>query len=268
MKSPSRCFSNFQEFTTGCPRKLWNLKVAKTPQAPSWHASIGTFYHAVLADLFAPEEKKLGTLQAVLAECQKRESWFQQLDDDQLVIQAGTLMRRLLASGLLAGLKPRTAESWARDLNPAAKYVTRLDLLSDTTPLLDWDGRIVGWEAEPCVIDWKVIFSKDGRSRSSMKSAQLAMECIDAGVTRGMFVEIPYEAKFPLNLISGRFSPSELRQWDETFQRTFAEMEALGVEEDAFELSPTSNPLCSSKWCQFWQTCPGGAKRPRMGAFD
>lgn len=260
----TRSFTNYEEFTNGCERRLFYRKVRKVVEPASHYLAIGSFYHAVLAvhmDAHMIVVTSRQAIETLLGAEQAKPGWAQDASDAQLVDEAVSAVERV-SKQLRPALRPTHVEAWSRDINPAAKYTAKLDLVSSRSPVVNEDGEVVGALDEPCVVDWKVNFGpRPKRSReSAANSAQLALYCLEAGVKRAFFVEIPRSPALPIAVLGAEYDDYTLARWRRHFDEQFAAMESRGAGEAAWKLASPSFPLCSPKWCPFWKVCPGGGQ--------
>lgn len=242
-------FSALDQFLN-CERQFYFARILKLEREPSHYLAIGGLGHEVLADAAIGNRVDV---RSKLARHKELTEWKSDVPDDVLVRQLETILERVRKE-VLPYLDVAAVEQWYR-----TPYLAKIDLLSNTTPLVDAHGKIVGKVTKPCVIDWKFKFSSRSRrdQESTDHSAQLALYCLQTGADTAAFVEIPREGG-PTHTLVTNFSAYDLVYWRRYLDSQFAAVASRGEEEAAYRLAPAGHPLCRPQFCTFWRRCPGG----------
>lgn len=242
-----------------CERKFYYAKVAKLPEPPSLHLCVGSLYHAVI-EHWAREEGISGSdIELLIARAKGAPDWvdpgisdkdlYEELLAGVLKVGEGVIEKLPVAPG--PGGSPRV-EEWGK------RYTCKIDYVSTHTPVVE-SGRLVDTKPGLCVLDWKTVGGRRRRTPADAdNSAQLALYCIETGAHNAAFVEIPRDGG-PLNIVAAEFDDDTLRRWATFLDAQFAAMQSRGPDEAQFRLAPRGHPLCSPRWCPFWDRCPGGA---------
>lgn len=256
-------FSALEQFDF-CERQFFFRRVLKLPEPPSHYLSIGNLYHDCIAYLLAvPGDDPEALVRRLLAKHKGETGWVCPTPDETLVKEVVQNLGRLQTQ-VFPYLKPRRRPDGTLEIEQwATRWITgKIDLVSETTPVVDPAGRITGAvESRPCVVDWKSKSSTKKRTQEETnRSKQLALYCLEKELDTGAFVEIPRDVAVPINVVVVQFTPEELDYWARWFQAQFAAMQSRGREESAYKLAPPGHPLCSERWCAHWARCPGGGK--------
>jgi PD-(D/E)XK nuclease superfamily protein len=250
----SRSFSAIEQFEF-CEMQYFYDRILKLPRPPNHYFSIGGLYHDCLARMTEEPEFDLDALVTETLNIHRQKTdWNCPTSDDLLIAEVVANLWRVNQE-ICPHLQPLEVETWARRF-----YLGKIDLLSATTPVVNSYGAITGSIPEKCVIDWKVKFSaKKKRDQDSTdNSKQLALYCLEKGVTRAAFVEIPRDLAQPLNTIVTEFTAEQLEWWGRWFNHQFAAAESRGQDPKNYRLAPPGHPLCSARWCHHYTRCPGG----------
>lgn len=266
MKKVRPSFSALDQFLN-CERQFFYRRILGLPEPPSFYLAVGILYHDCLAELI---EKREVDVEAALARAKRAPGWTCPTPDDALIEEVQTNLQRVVDEVLtpmgLSGWDPTAGdlgcqvEKWSNEINPKARFCAKIDFLSFRTPIVD-DGRIVDYEEEPCVVDWKTVFGtfRKRTQESTDASAQLALYCLEAGVHNAAFVEIPRDPDQDIRTIVTHFDNADLARWSQYFDEQFAAIRTRGDKEAAYRLAAPGHRLCSVKWCAYWNRCPGGA---------
>ena len=251
-RSPS-ALSLFEQ----CERKFYYAKVAKLPEAPSLHLAVGILYHACIEQL----ARGVGAdIHATIAALRRTPEWVDPgKTDNELgteltaaLIKVADLMERLPVAYDGDDEAP-LIEQWGK------RYACRIDYVSTHTPVVE-GCRLVDVKPGRCVLDWKTVGGKRRRTAADAdNSAQLALYCIETGANNAAFVEIPRDGG-PLNIVAAEFDDDTLKRWASFLDAQFAAMQSRGPDEAQFRLAARGHPLCSPRWCPYWDRCPGGAR--------
>ena len=171
------------------------------------------------------------------------------------------------------GLKPRPGgiEQWFEKLRDGTKFVGKIDLVSETTPLFNEHGIFTGeFLYEPCVIDFKTTANprKIPSLDEARKSLQTRIYSLATNVKRAGFIYfLPTAESLPRGIFP-TFSEASLRLTERWLRDTLATIEQRwenydrpaqeggeGIKE--FSLARPDHPLCSEKWCPYWKRCLG-----------
>jgi len=173
-------------------------------------------------------------------------------------------------------LKPRKegVEAWFRDVS-GLPIVGKIDLISETTPLVDPSGYVIGSVDKLCILDHKTI-GNPARMKGTYeakKSLQLKIYCLATGARNAGFIY--YLPTGAVRVVVVEFTEAELdiaRTWLDltlkTINRRWEEAAALSGREtgapevEGFNLLPFSlaepgHPLCNAKFCDHWDRCLG-----------
>lgn len=252
-RSPS-ALSLFEQ----CERKFYYAKVAKLPEPPSVHLAVGILYHAVIEGMVRGPSFYMDDIRTVLAKVKCRPEWVDPgLDDEELCKEVVTALYKVSELHQRLPVAPGPdgprVEEWGK------RYACRIDYVSIHTPVVE-GGQLVDTKPGLCVLDWKTVGGRRRRGQDDAdNSAQLALYCIETGAHNAAFVEIPRDGG-PLNIVAAEFDDDSLRRWATFLDAQFAAMQSRGPDEAQFRLAPRGHPLCSPRWCPFWDFCPGGGK--------
>lgn len=248
-------FTAYDKFTNHCERQVWFRWIARMPEEPSIYLSIGNLYHAALAASLREDPVDV----PALIQAAKRGPWVTDVTEAELESEVRQQLERV-GREVRPYISPIAVEVWSKSLRPEAKYCAKLDVVSSITPVANEHGEIVGTEPVKCILDWKTVFtSKKKRDQGTTDiSAQLALYCLEAGVDRGVFVEIPRSLSMPIRVLGTRFDVYSLRRWKRHFEVQFAALNSRGADPAAYKLAAPGFPLCSPRWCPYWRQCPGG----------
>jgi hypothetical protein len=252
-------FSAYDQFANICERRFYYKYKLRRPEPPSVPLSVGILYHEALAAIMHNEAFEFAALRPMLEKIKKMPTWASDKSDADLLKEIEVNLERV-STQIMPHLKPRLIEAWATKANGCAgKYTAKLDVLSDTTPVVDKKGVISGSHSQPCVIDWKTVSAAPKRSGEvAGMSAQLALYCLETGVHNAAFVEIPRSPAVPIATWVTSFDDYALRRWARHLDAQFAAMDTRGDNPEAYKLAAPGHSLCCPKWCPYWAECPGG----------
>jgi hypothetical protein len=252
-------FSGIDCFTT-CERKYYLERILKIPEEESLPLVVGDVYHKILADTYLQPNLNLATrIETQLNRAAERLKPFdvnmaefrEELTDNiprVLTLQGPAMFRPVAVNGTLMVERKFADERIG--------YCGVLDLLSDHAPLVNEDGRVVTWQPEHCVVDWKTTASNRRRTdRSVRTSAQLALYAIEADVRCGVFVEIPRNLDRPINTRVVRYSEKDLVNWRRYLENIRDAILSRGTEEKRFKMAAPDMYLCNPAYCRHWERC-------------
>jgi hypothetical protein len=251
-------FSAYDQFANICERRFYYKYKLRRPEPPSVPLSVGILYHEALSAALQEPAAALD-MDSFVERAKKTPMWAIDKPEIDLVQELQTNIDRVRRD-VFPHLKPRLIEAWATKANGCAgKYTAKLDVLSDTTPVVDKKGVISGSHSQPCVIDWKTVSAAPKRSGEvAGMSAQLALYCLETGVHNAAFVEIPRSPAVPIATWVTSFDDYALRRWARHLDAQFAAMDTRGDNPEAYKLAAPGHSLCCPKWCPYWAECPGG----------
>jgi len=168
--------------------------------------------------------------------------------------------------------EPRV-EEWFREA-AGMKLRGKIDLISKWTPTWDNYGRVSGHKENMCVIDYKTTSNPNSikTAAQARKSPQLWIYCLATGVRNAGFIYIMPSGEPRGSFVT--FTESEIaraarwlsgtiasidRQWEaaEVSQETPDCHDGVNLDATIFSLAEPGHPLCSEKWCSFWDRCLG-----------
>lgn len=236
-----------------CERQFYYQRVAKLPEVPSPHLSVGILYHAAIENMIAGYLD----LRLLLSKHKSRPDWCDPgCSDEDLMVEIVRNLEKVaeLREQLPVAYGERSVplvEQWGK------RYSCKIDYVSTHTPILE-EGRVVGAKPGQCVLDWKTVGGARRRSASDAEnSAQLALYCIETGSKAAAFVELPRKGG-PVNVVLVEFDEYTLRRWEVFLEAQFFSMNSRGQDEREYKLAPRGHPLCSPRFCSFWDRCEGG----------
>jgi PD-(D/E)XK nuclease superfamily protein len=240
-----------------CERQFYYQRIAKLPEAPSPHLCVGILYHNVIEQFVRAGEMHPAVVDEAIRDIRGRPEWCDPgKTGDELcseimaaIPKIAALVERLPV--VRQGSKP-LVEIWG------TRYTAKIDYVSTHTPVVE-GGRLVDVKPGLCVLDWKTVGGRRRRGQDDAdNSAQLALYCIETGAHSAAFVEIPRDGG-PLNIVVAEFDDDTLRRWEKFLDAQFGAMQSRGPAEEQFKLAERGHPLCSPRFCTYWDRCPGGA---------
>jgi hypothetical protein len=163
------------------------------------------------------------------------------------------------------------------------KFGGVIDLVSSSSPLFGAD-RLLQPEGEetPCILDWKTT-GNPARAATIMDSIrhnlQLQIYCLYTGISRAGLVFFYPDADAPVRGALVDFTPRDLvraRNWlrmtvraarirfenaydaKQEWKDCLEKVEIVeGYNISGFSLARPGDPLCSAKWCPYWDECIG-----------
>jgi hypothetical protein len=252
-------FTALRQFET-CERQFYFQRILGLPETPGPQLAVGIVYHASIEDrLMRPGVSAQQHARNGLRAAQANKGWCDpKIAEEDLINEvAGALMR---LEPIFAALTPRKGPDGQDQVEVwCERFTGKVDLVAERTPVCE-GGTIIGSDEGPCVIDWKTKGLTSSRYKKD-HSQQLALYCLEFGCQAGAIVEIPRDAREDINIEVTRFDAAELERWDVYFAAQFAAMSSRGADEAQYKLAVRGHGLCSPRWCQFWNRCPGGAGR-------
>lgn len=239
-----------------CERQFYYQRIAKLPEAPSVHLCVGILYHRAIEIALSGWEKGGDALREILMMKGTPEWVDPGKTDEELAEEVSAGVTRVLAltAQLPVALDPAGCpliEQWGK------RYTCKIDYVSTHTPVVE-GGRLVDTKPGRCVLDWKTVGGRRRRGQDDAdNSAQLALYCIETGANNAAFVEIPRDGG-PLNIVAAEFDDATLRRWATFLDAQFGAMNSRGPAEADFRLAPRGHPLCSPRFCSYWDRCCGG----------
>lgn len=249
-----RSYTALRQFEN-CERQFFYQRILGLPEAPSIHLSLGILYHECLDLMCRAGAVAKEQLLPLLEKAKASRLWVDPgKPDEELIDEIWTAMGKVNRGVFQKGLRVRKSEVWG------TTYCAKIDVLADNTPVVE-DGRILEFKDEPCIIDWKTKSSDKKRSQFSVDlNMQLALYCIDFGVKNGAIIEVPRHAADEINVILTSFDEYDLARWKRYLDAQFEVMSGRGTGEQEYKLASRGFPLCSPRWCSYWDRCPGGAR--------
>jgi hypothetical protein len=264
MHKVAKSHSGLEQFLF-CERQLFYQRVAKVPLPPNMYFAVGNLYHDALAEMVRPgvgvkTSPGIIALNILLAKHKKKSGWLCPTSDKDLTAELKANLARVQKE--VAPLVAKHVEVWGNDINPDSEFCAKIDVVSANTPIVDDYGHITGAKEGACVIDWKTIFGRRRRSvAEACESQQLALYCLEAKVNTAAFFEVPRDLTRPTQVLLAEFTDEELEQWRRYLRVQFEVMQRRGPLEADYRLADFNNPLCSKKWCGYWDRCLGGGKK-------
>lgn len=256
MNSVRPSFTALRQFED-CERKFFYRFVLGIQEEPGPQMAIGIAYHCAIELIQRGSGLDLiGERAIALAKTNK--GWSNPgVTEVELAAEIDANMKRLAPT--LAALPPHVdAEGKPQVEVWCTKRTGKIDEVCAGTPVVEEGNRIIRLDPGICVIDYKSV----GFTKSRFKkdhSMQLAHYCLDTGATAGAIVSVPRDLRQDISIEVYQFTADELARWDKYLTAQFGAMASRGQDESQYKLATRGFPLCSPRWCQFWDRCPGGA---------
>lgn len=245
-----------------CERQFFYRRVMKIAEPPSVHLAVGNLYHDLAADAMLNIEITPLLIKQRILQHKQKDTWCCPVSDAVLIKEVENNMKRLVDDVFphftpmedLATGQP-LVERWER-----GTYFGKIDLVANETPVVDDRLQITGTEPEPCIVDWKTKSNLNNRKMffDQSKHEQGTLYCLMREVKSVAFVEIPRDWRAPIHTLVHTYTTAELGRWKRYHDAQFAAMQSRGGKEEEYKLADPSSPLCSSRWCAYWDRCPGG----------
>jgi hypothetical protein len=167
---------------------------------------------------------------------------------------------------ILHTLTPRAVEDWFRGV-PHPNWCGKIDLVTDTMPIVDRGGAVAGSEPVTGAVDWKTL--KPGKrpmdDYTARDKLQLRVYCLAYGLRTAAYVWLPWSGPALVTRID--FTEAELAQTQRWIDETSAVIEERwqrtedGEDTRQWALAQVGTPLCSAKWCDHWTKCVLGQSK-------
>lgn len=240
-----------------CERKYYYRFVLGLEEEPGPQLAVGIAYHAAIELIQRGSAlDRIGERAIAIAKTNK--GWCNPgISEEELAAEIFHNMVRLAPT--LAALPPQIIDGKPQVEVWCTKYTGKIDEVCVGTPVLE-EGRIVRLDPGICVVDYKTKGFTTKRYKKD-HSLQLAHYCRDVDARAGAIVTIPRDSREDIEIDVYTFSDADLARWGVYLDAQFAAMASRGQDEAQFKLATRGFPLCSPRWCQFWDRCPGGAGR-------
>jgi hypothetical protein len=248
-------FSSLDTFAK-CEHQWWYKYVEKIPEGPAPQLVVGIVYHEALAYLLA--ERALPSDDMIrdwFHEQEDKPFWDQNLNVE-IARKEVLLTLRRVERELLSWFKADNVETW---LPRRGQYTGKIDAILQETPVVD-SGAIVDTRPGACILDWKTVESAAKAAKNAQykdHGFQLAMYAVPLGIQAGCIVEVPRDGVSAINTTVYTFDDAFLRRVSNYVTQQIAAATSRKALEHC-SLAAWNNPLCSKKFCSYWDRCPGG----------
>jgi len=238
-----------------CERKFYYRWILGLGEEPGPQLAVGIAYHC------AVELVQLGSALDLIGEraiaiAKTNKGWCDPgIPEAELAAEIDAQLVRL--APILAKLPPLVVDGKPQVEIWCKKVTGKIDEVCVGTPVLE-EGEIVRLDEGICVIDFKTKGFTTKRYKKD-HSMQLVHYCRDVGAKAGAIVTIPRDMREDIEIDVYRFTEEELRRWGKYLDAQFGAMASRGQDEAQYKLAVRGHGLCSPRWCQFWDRCPGGA---------
>jgi PD-(D/E)XK nuclease superfamily protein len=231
-ESMKMSFSKLETFSQ-CERKGWYQYIDKRPQKPNFYFDCGNYLHSLAERFLLKQTTEVKPGRLVTPELLKH-----------LDLAYARLEREVLEK---VTAKPQNVERRFSD----NAWSGKLDVIFDTGPE-EWGLSF------PLVADFKTAHSRKFMKRNAADSPQLAKYALEAKVTSAAFIEVDLFPPYEVRILGTKFSPEMLEWWARWLETQRVALLSRGPNIENYKLAAPGDPLCSVRWCPFWQECAGG----------